>query len=79
MKSTYLVTAAAYDLAGWTPETLAAALRGPLETLGVDVVVKEHQHGYGELSMDDSTPWPDCENLGYFVRRAVDRVIANGG
>ena len=46
-KAAYLVTGDAFDLRGWTPETLADALRAPLGELGVEVWVKPHMHGGG--------------------------------
>lgn len=58
MDITYVVTADASNLRGWTPESLAAAIREPLAEIGIAVECQPHQHSGGGLrglADDDST------------------------
>ena len=58
MDVTYVVTADAGNMRGWTPESLAAAIREPLAEIGIAVECRPSQHGGGGLrglADDDST------------------------
>jgi len=66
-KPTYIVGSEANDLEGWTPETLAEALRIPLGKIGVLVECQGHTSGH---------PAPDpllVDND--LVKTTVERVV----
>lgn len=69
MSRTYIVNADAGSLDGWTPETLAAALAGPLGALGVAVECHPNESGLGGLQ--------ECEAdiLAEQVDAIVSRVV----
>jgi hypothetical protein len=73
MSATYTVTADSNDLAGWTAETLAAALEAPLAEIGVTVECKPRQFGGGGLTNDEADSVnPDL------VQSIVERVVTDG-
>jgi hypothetical protein len=47
--TTHIVNGDAANLNGWTPASLAAALRDPLAALGVDVECRPQESGLGGL------------------------------
>lgn len=66
----YVVGSEAGDAAGWTPETLAAALLAPLSALGVDVVCRPRESGVGS-GLHGTT----SDGLREAVQLAVETVV----
>lgn len=69
----YTVTADAGDLEGWTPESLARALEGPLGRCGIEVLCKPSQVGDGGMG----EYWFDGVRLS-IVERIVEMIISGG-
>jgi hypothetical protein len=74
----YIVTGDAGDLDGWTPETLADALRAPLAELGIDVKCNPQQFGDGGLRILVGMPFLEADTIRDQVKRLVDRVVQDG-
>ena len=69
----YTVTGDAEFLEGWTPETLAEALEGPLGEMGIEVECKPNQYGgVGYEPEDENSPEE------YIVESIVERVVTMG-
>jgi len=74
-KATYYLGEEAGDLDGWTVDTLAEALHGPLATIGVDVVATPRMSTRG-LVIED--PGDLSEGLlQELVHHIVDHVVAD--
>lgn len=63
------------DLEGWTDETLAAALRGPLGKLGVEVEID--QAGFCNPCFGDSLLSSEIDRLCDIVKHIVDKIITD--
>ena len=76
LRGFYTVGSEAGDLAGWTPELLAEALRGPLEEVGIEVTCAPRVSGVGtglHLLVDDRSG--EAEHL---IRQIMELVIQGG-
>jgi len=74
-KATYYLGEEAGDLDGWTVDTLAEALRGPLAIIGVDVVATPGTSTRG-LVVEDPGDLPE-DKLHELVKYIVSHVVAD--
>jgi len=69
----YIVTGDTNYLEGWTPETLAEALKVPLGEIGIEVVCLPNQYGGVDYEPEDENSPED-----WVVKSIVERVVTMG-
>ena len=76
-RGTYIVDAD--DLGGWSSETLADALRGPLIDLGVIVECESRTSGQNKgLTLDPGISALEADLLAIEVEEIVERIVMWG-
>lgn len=73
---TYTIGASADDLDGWTAQTLAQALTGPLGELGIEVICTPRESGVNEgLSLNVEMYSDNADYTSEVVARIVEKTI----